>query len=537
MALPAALAPLRHRLFRVLWLANVVVSLGVWMQNTGAGWLMATLTPDALMVSMVQAATITPVFLLALPAGAIGDIVDRRLLILVTQTWMLGSAALLTGLTLGGVTGPWGLLALTFAIGLGSAINNPSWGSVMAEAVPRADLAQAIALNGVGFNLARAVGPAIAGFLLLAGGPGLTFGLNALTYLAVIGVLITWHRRRRTPALPPEKLSGAMRAGVRFVRHTPSMRAAMIRAAAFFAPCAGPWGVLPLVVREQLHLGAGFYGTLLGLMGIGGVTAGLLLPQLRNRASRGAIVFGATLISCAGMAMLSLATHWLVASVAMYLFGLGWVAAASITQGAAQLAAPAWVRSRALAIYQLASNFALAGGTFFWGWVGTKLGLSTALMVAAGIGALIAVAARSFRLDSGEATSGPVPARPASETESIAPELVPVLGVTRDRVMETQHYHVDPARKDAFLAAMIELRDVRGRAGAILWNLGEDISNPNHWVELWWMESWTDHLREAGRLSDDDRAALGRAMDFDTGSEPLKQRRYLMVNPSRPDLG
>jgi MFS family permease len=536
MALPPALAPLRHKLFRVLWLANVVVSIGVWMQNTGAGWLMATLSPDALMVSLVQAATIMPVFLLALPAGAIGDIVDRRVLILITQSWMLASAVLLTVLTLGGLTGPWALLALTFAIGLGSAMNNPSWGSVMAEAVPRGDLAQAIALNGVGFNLARAVGPAIAGFVLLAGGPGLTFGLNALTYLAVIGVLITWHRRKRTPALPPEKLSGAIRAGLRFVRHTPSMRAAMIRAAAFFAPCAGPWGVLPLVVREQLHLGAAFYGTLLGLMGIGGVTAGLLLPQLRSRASRGSIVFGATLMSCAGMAMLALATHWLMASVAMFMFGLGWVAAASVTQGAAQMASPAWVRARALAIYQLASNFALAGGTFFWGWVGTQVGLSSALLIAAGVGTLIAAIARSFRLEATEAQSGPTPPQSTTPTESIAPALVPVLSVTRDRVMETQHYHVAPDDKEAFLAAMVELRDVRGRAGAILWNLGEDISDPNHWVELWWMESWTDHLREAGRLSDGDRAALARAMAFHTGAEPIRQRRYLMVNPLRPDV-
>ncbi|HTN11597.1 MAG TPA: MFS transporter, partial [Acetobacteraceae bacterium] len=169
MRLPAALAPLRHKLFRMLWTANLVVAMGVWMQNTGAGWLMTTLAPDALTVSLVQAATILPVFLLALPAGALADTIDKRLFIVGTQSWMLAAAALLAVLTFAGLTGAWSLLALTFAIGAGSAMNSPAWGSVMAEVVPRQDLAQAIALNSVGFNLARAIGPAIAGFLVLAG--------------------------------------------------------------------------------------------------------------------------------------------------------------------------------------------------------------------------------------------------------------------------------------------------------------------------------------------------------------------------------
>ena len=227
MRLPPALVPLRNGMFRTLWLASVIVWLGTWLQNTGAGWLMTTLAPQPLIVAMVQAATIMPVFQLALPGGAMADIVDRRLFILGTQTWMLAAAALLTLLTYTGQTNAWNLLALTFAIGMGTAMNSPAWGSVMAEAVPRHDLVQAIALNGVGFNLARSVGPALAGALLLAGGPELTFGLNALSYLAVIGALLTWHRRHRPSALPREHLLGAMRAGMRFARYTPTMRAAM----------------------------------------------------------------------------------------------------------------------------------------------------------------------------------------------------------------------------------------------------------------------------------------------------------------------
>jgi MFS family permease len=535
MALPSALSPLRHSLFRTLWGANIVASLGVWMQNTGAGWMMATMSPDALMVSMVQAATIAPVFLLALPAGAIADIVDRRRLILGTQTWMLCAAILLTVLTALGQTGPWTLLALTFAIGLGAAMNNPAWGSVMAESVPRSDLVQAIALNGVGFNIARAVGPALAGLLLLAGGPALTFGLNAASYLAVVFVLLTVHRGQTAPTGPRENLSGAMRAGMRFARHTPSMRAAMARISAYFVTCSAPWGVLPLVVREQLHLGAGFFGILLGLMGIGGVTAGLLLPQLRSRLSRGDIVMAASLTSGLGMAGLALSSHWAIAACSMFIFGLGWVSAASVTQGAAQLAAPAWVRSRALAIYQLASNLALAGGTFFWGWLSTHIGLPSALLAAAFVCALLAVVMRSFSLDRAEPLAVDETHAP-SPTESIAPSLAPMLSQTRERVMETQHYRIAPHQKDAFLAAMAELRDIRGRTGAIQWQLGEDISDPDHWVELWWMENWSDHLREAGRLSEQDKTVVARALQFHIAPEPIKQRRYLLITPQRQDV-
>ena len=533
MRLPAALTPLRHRIFRILWGANVVVSLGVWMQNTGAGWLMTSLSPDPLTVSMVQAATILPVFLLALPAGALADIVDKRLFIVATQCWMLAAATTLAVTTYLGHTSATSLLMLTFAIGVGAAMNSPAWGSVMAEVVPRRDLAQAIALNGVGFNLARAIGPALAGLLVLVGGPALAFGLNAASYLAVILVLLGGHRRTRTPNLPREHLLSAMRVGMRFVRFTPIMRAAMLRSAAFFAPAAAPWAMLPLVVREQLHLGAGTYGILLGLMGIGGVTAGMLLPQVREKLSRGNTVFFASLCSYAGMAILGVSRHWLPAAIGMMMFGVGWVAASAVAQGAAQLSAPPWVRSRALAIYQLAFNGAMVIGTFFWGWLGTKLGLTLALLTAAGLGLIVAVIARGFDLDAQPepAAASTTPAEPLTP-EAVAPELVSVVKGTRAKVMESQHYCIDPTHQDLFLSVMAEVRDVRGRAGATLWGLYEDVAHPEGWLEVWTVDTWTDHLREALRLSDDDRAVLARALAFQIG-DPVAPRRYIAVAPHR----
>lgn len=532
MRLPAAIAPLRHRLFRMLWTANLVVSMGVWMQNTGAGWLMATLSPDALTVSLVQAATILPVFLLALPAGALADTIDKRHFIIGTQSWMLAAAALLAVLTFAGLTGAWGLLALTFAIGAGSAMNSPAWGSVMAEVVPRQDLAQAIALNGVGFNLARAVGPAIAGMLVLAGGPALAFALNALSYVAVIAALLSWKRRHRLSALPREQVLSAMRAGMRFVRHTPVMRAAMLRSAAFFFSAAAPWAMLPLVVKQQLQLGAGTYGMLLGLMGVGGVSAGMLLPQVRARLSRGNTVFASSLAAFLGMAVLALSRHWLPAAFGMLLFGTGWVTASAVTQGVAQLAAPPWVRSRALAIFQLAFNGALVAGTFFWGWLGTRLGLPTALLAAAGSGVVLAILARVFSIDADAApAAAPADTEPPPH-EAVAPELHQVVRKARHRVLETQSYRIAPADQDAFLAIMAEVRDVRGRAGAIRWQLYEDVAHADGWLEVWTVENWTDHLRELARMNGADRAVLARALALHQGTRSPTSR-YLAIPPHR----
>jgi MFS family permease len=537
MKLPPALAPLRHTLFRMLWSANVVGALGVWMQNTGAGWLMTTLSPDPLTVSLVQVATILPVFLLALPAGAIADIVDRRRFLIATQGWMLIAAAVLTALTFAGRTEAWSLLALTFAIGVGSAMNNPAWGSVMAEVVPRSDLVQAVALNGVGFNIARALGPAIAGLLVLAGGPSLAFSVNVLSYVAVIWTLVSWHRRSRKNPLPREHLASAIRAGVRFVRHTPAVRAAMARSAAYFLCAAAPWAMLPLVVREQLHLGAAVYGLLLGLMGVGGVTAGMLLPQMRARLSRSNVVVVASLISFAGMAILAFSRHWLPAALGMVMFGVGWVTTSSVAQAAAQLSAPSWVRSRALAIYQFAQNFALTIGTFLWGWVGTRLGIPAALLAAAATGALLAVLARGFDIDRAEMAPS-LRAQPSPpEHEAVAPELATVLPATRGRVLESQHYRIRPQDRDLFLAAMADVRAARSRAGAIAWQLYEDVAHADGWLEIWSVGNWADHLREAARMDEADRACVARALSFHNG-EPAAPSRYIAVAPHRlPQAG
>ena len=529
MRLPVALVPLRNGTFRHLWIASVIGWLGTWLQNTGAGWLMTSLAPEPLIVAMVQAATIMPVFLLALPGGALADIVDRRVFLIGTQTWTILAATLLAVLTiLHMMTAVW-LLVLTFAIGIGSALTAPAWSAIVPELVPREDMVQAIALNGIGYNLTRAVGPALAGFLIVIGGSSLAFSMYAVSILAVISALFAWHRNRRFTGLPREHFVSAMRAGMRFVRNTPAIQAAMIRTMSYAIPASAPWALLPLYVRRDLDLGPGMYGLILGMMGIGGVTSGMLLPVVRAKLSRGATVVLCTLLSCAGMAVVASVRHWIPAALGMLLFGLGWTSAFATIQAAAQLVCPPWVRARALSIYQLAQNGALTLGSIGWGIIGGEIGIPHTFMHASVVGLALMVIARVFSIEAIVRAVSPVAEQTSLLPEAPAPEFVPLLRNARGRVMEMAYYRVEPAQRAAFLKLMSELHHVRGRAGAVFWQVYEDVAHPEGWVEVWSMESWTEHLREAIRLSEDDKRLLASAAVFQ--HEVHRPSRYLAVDP------
>ena len=530
MRLPAALVPLRNNTFRHLWIASVIGWLGTWLQNTGAGWLMTSLAPRPLIVAAVQAATIMPVFLLAIPGGALADIVDRRIFLIGTQIWTITAATLLAALTIsGGMTAQW-LLTLTFAIGIGSALTMPAWSAIVPELVPREDMVQAIALNGIGYNLTRAIGPALAGFLILVGGSSLAFSLYAVSIISVIAALVAWRRGgRHFTGLPREHFVSAMRAGMRFVHNTPAIQAAMVRTASYSIPASAPWALLPLFVRHDLGLGAGMYGVILGMMGIGGVTSGMLLPTIRGKFSRGGTVVGCTLLSCVGMAVVGVSHHWLPASFGMLLFGLGWTSAFATIQATAQLVCPSWVRARALSIFQLAQNGALTLGSFGWGWLGGEIGLSYTFLTAAVVGLVLMLGARYFSIEAIVRTATPGADQPGPLPEAPAPEFVPLLRNARGRIMEIANYRVEMSQRPVFLKLMNEVHHVRGRAGAVFWQLYEDVAHPDGWIEVWSMESWTEHLREIIRLSDDDKRLLAAASVFQQDAE--RPSRYLAVDP------
>ena len=530
-----AFASLRHPVFRSLWIANLASNTGMWIQNTSAGWLMTSLAPSPLMVSLVQAAAMLPVFLFALPGGALADILDRRRTLIAAQLWIAVMGVLLALLAAAGALGPWSLLALTFAIGAGTAVNFPAWAATTPELVPREDLVGAIALNGIGFNLARALGPALGGFVLAAAGSAAAFALNALSFLVLLGALVAWRRPAAARAvLPRERLLGAMRAGLRFVAAAPAMRAAILRACAFFFFASAVWALLPLIVRERLQLGPAAFGLMLAVVGGGAVAAGAIMPLVRARLARGPLVFWASLLASAAMALLGLAAHWALAALAMLLYGAAWLAGASTLQVAAQLAAPAWVRARALGVYQLCFFGALAFGAMVWGWVGAVLGLPVALGLCAGLSVAAAVAVRPWQLDGivPAAASGVTPiAVPLPRPEAPAAELTDLLHDRSGRVLELVRYRIDPAEREAFLTVMAEVRRVRLRSGALVWRLYEDVAHPERFAEIWVLESWTEHLREINRLDEADRATLARAAALHHGAESPEAARYLNVVP------
>ncbi len=524
---PAALAPLRHPAFRMLWLANLASNIGLFVQNTAAGWLMTSLDPSPMMVSLVQAASMLPVFLLALPAGALADIMDRRLFLIGAQLWMASMALLLCVLSAFDALGPWGLVALTFALGAGLAMTFPAWAATTPELVPRSDLVSAIALNGIGFNITRAIGPAIGGLTIAWFGMGAAFALNALCLLVMVVALFAWKRERTASRMPREHFLSAVRAGTRFVAATPAMHAAIMRAVVFFLFGSAVWGLLPLLVRDTLGLGPQSFGLLLGCMGVGAVGAGFLLPALRGRLDRSGMVLWASLIGALAMAILALLHHWSFAAIGMLLYGVSWISAASTLQASAQMAAPAWVRARAIGIYQMCFFGALAAGSALSGWLAGKIGVTWAMFLFAMGAAIGALLVRHWRLE-GEAPSAP----PAVELVRPAPaaaELRELLHEGANRVLEVVRYQVAPADRAAFLAVMAECRLVRLRGGAATWRLYEDIANPDRWVELWAIESWAEHLREAGRLSDEDRVTLARAAAFHAGEGGPEAVRYVNV--------
>lgn len=524
---PAAFAPLRHPAFRLLWIANLASNTGLFIQSTAAGWLMTSLDPAPIMVSFVQASSQLPVFLLALPAGALADIMDRRLFLIGAQVWMMVMAALLCLLTAGGVLGPWGLVAFTFALGAGLAMTFPAWAATTPELVPREDLVGAIALNGIGFNLTRAVGPAIGGLVVAWFGIEAAFALNAICILALVISLFLWKRERVVSRMPREHFLSAVRAGARFVAATPAMHAAIIRAVVFFLFGSAVWGLLPLLVRETLQLGPQAFGLLLGCMGLGAVGAGFVLPAMRGRLDRSGLVLWSSLLSGLSLLILAFLHHWVFAALGMMLYGVSWISAASTLQASAQMAAPAWVRARAIGIYQMCFFGAMALGSAFSGWIAGRLGVELTMGLFA-VGALAgAVAVRNWRLE-GDAVAPP-PKVDLVRPEPAAPELRTLLHEGENRVMEVVRYHVAPEDRARFLAIMAECRRVRLRGGAALWRLYEDVAHPERWVELWTIESWEEHLREAARLTEEDRALLARAAAFDTHGTGPEAARYVNV--------
>ena len=519
----SAWTPLRQPLFRALWIATVISNIGTWIHEVGAGWLMVTLDSHPVMVSLVQAATALPIFLLALPGGALADIVDRRRYLIYTQLWMLGVAVLLAACTALGWINAWGLLAFTFALACGAALNTPAWAATVPELVPRAQLPAAIALNSLGINLARAIGPAFAGVVVAAAGPQAAFLLNALSFVVVIIVLARWQRVPQPSTLPAERFSGALRAGIRYVREATALQFVMARSAAFFLFATATWALLPLVARAAGG-GADTYGLLLAGIGVGAVSAAMVMPRLRRRYPRDVLVRSATLLYAVATIGVALAGSLPLLLPATFAAGAAWLAVLSTLHVSAQTAVPQWVRARALSVYLMVFAAGMTGGAVLWGTTAARWGVPLALVLAAAGSVLAMIATWRLSLGGEDGLSRTEAARLFSPQQhvDIAPE--------RGPVQVHVEYRIAPADAADFIVAVQAMERIRRRDGALSWGLFEDAAVPGRYVETFVVESWAEHLRQHHRGTAEDIAVITQVRGYHRGEGPPPVTHWIAVN-------
>jgi MFS family permease len=513
--------PLRHSLYRWLWIASVASNIGTWLQSVGASWLMTSLSSSASLVAFVQAATSLPMFLLSLPAGALADVLDRRRILIVTQIWMTVSATALGLLTLFGRITPWGLLFFTFVLGLGAALNGPPWQAIVPELVPRKDLAAAITLQSIGFNIARAAGPAIGGLLVASAGPAWTFLLNALSFLGVVAVLFLWRRPSTESMLPAERFFGAMRTGLRYVRHAPEVIAPIVRGSVFVLCASSLWALLPIVARVDLKQGAAGYGILLTALGVGAVAAALVLPRLKRNNSTDLVVAVATLVFAGSTAVLALVHSFPIVCFVLVLAGGAWLSHLSSLNVAVQTVVPSWVSGRALSVYMLIFYAGLAGGSALWGTVADHAGVAESLLISVAGMVVGLLATLRFHLKSGEGLN----LSPSRQWPALIVHHEPE--PERGPVLITVDYEVDPARSAEFARAMDEVRRIRLRDGALQWGLFTDSAVPGRYSEVFLVRSWLEYLRQRERATVSDRDLVEKARVFHMGPERPAVRRLI----------
>ena len=516
-----ALAPLKERTFRMLWLAWLAANLTMWMNDVAAAWLMTTLTTSPVMVALVQTASTLPVFLLGIPSGAMADILDRRRYFAATQLWVALVALVLAGLALVNALTPALLLALTFVNGIGLAMRWPVFAAIVPEVVPRAQLGPAIALNGIAMNLSRVIGPVLAGVLLATFDEALVFVLNAGLAGVAVALILTWRTQPKTSALPGERFVGAMRVGLNFALQSPRLKTVLLRIFLFFLQSTALLALLPLVARDMHGGGPATFTVMLACLGFGAVVAALYFPRWRARYSRDQFVRIGTLVQAA-LAVLVVFVHELwVALPAMVFVGMAWISVANSLTISAQLALPDWIRARGMAIYQMALMGGASLGSLLWGQLASWTSVPTAVATASAFGLCVVLALRKITLEASAA--------PDFTPQSFGGGLEPALEVADEDgpVMVTVEYQIDPARAAAFADVMQRTRRARLRQGALSWGLFRDAAQPGHMIEYFVDENWVEHQRRLERFSAFDAGLREERLAFHQSEEAPRVKRYI----------
>ena len=518
----SAWSPFQYQVFRALWIAQFVSNIGTWMQSVGAVWLMLQLKGSPALVALVQTASALPVVIVGIAAGALADLVDRRRLLIVSQLAMMVAAGALAIFSGVGRTNAALLLGLTFALGLGAALNGPAWQAIQPDLVPREEFQQAVTLGGASINLGRALGPALGGLIIAVSGPWVVFLLNAVSFGAVVVVLWGWRRTAEESVGPSERFVGAVRAGLRYALFSRELFGVFAREGAFSLAGAGLLALLPVYATSVLGLGSKGLGIMLAWYGAGAVLAAWALPRVRISLGNNGVVSAGTVLMAVAMALMALFHELAFAFAMTFIAGVGWLLCFSTFNYSTQAALPGWVRARGLALYLTMAQGGLAVGAVVWGRLANAVGVAATFGWGALAVALTLVLMVRWRI-------------PASGAQDLSPSPLAAADArlspddTSGPVLVLLGYEVAPDAEDDFLEALSALGRARRRTGAVQWSVYRDAERPHRFMETYVVPTWEEHIRQHGRRTAQDAAAQERVRQFVLpGTEPTVEH-YLAV--------
>jgi MFS family permease len=513
-------APLRFAVFRRIWLASLLSNLGLMIQSVGAAWAMTQMTASADKVALVQTALMLPIMLISMPAGAVADMYDRRVVSLASLVLSLVGACVLTMLDWTGHITPNILLAFCFIIGSGMALFGPAWQSSVGEQVPPEVLPSAVALNGISYNIARSFGPAIGGIVVATAGAVAAFAANAVLYIPLLVVLFLWRRKVDVSRLPRERLSRAIVSGVRYIANSPSIKIVLTRTL-ITGICGGSVSALmPLVARDLLHGGAQTYGIMLGAFGMGAVIGAMNIGHVRKHLSGESSIRACALIMGIAIAVVAVSSEPVITAAALVVAGSVWMLAVALFNIGVQLSAPRWVAGRSLAAFQAAIAGGIAIGSWGWGHLTDMVGVEAALLVSGGAMFLSPLFGLFLRMP-------PTGARDEDAERLEDPEVQLQLTARSGPLVVEIEYRVDQENARAFHGVMQDVQLSRQRNGAYGWSIARDIADPELWTERYHCPTWLDFLRQRNRSTQSERALYQRAADYHLGPDPVRVRRML----------
>jgi len=514
---------MRHLQFRGLWAGGSVYFVGNAMQTMAASWMMVELSGSSFLAALVQTAVFLPMFLFSLPAGVLADITDRRRLILLALGIQVAAGTLLAILSLTQSVGPAGVLFLIFVAGSCTALLSPAWNSTVAESIPRAELPQAIIATSVSYNGARALGPALAGLVFTYTSGSWNFALAVISTLVMMHSIRSWPPKPHPPSrLPAERLWGGMLSGLRFAWHSHTVLAQLVRSAAYSGAGSALWALLPIIGQQQLGLGAGGFGLMMGCLGSGAVIAGLLIGRVRARFGLEALVTAGCLSYALVMLIAAFSRWHFPVYLALVVGGGAWMSVMSTFNTATQTSVPPWVRARAVAMHTLAALGAFAFGSAFWGALSDIAGLPIALCVAAACMAAGPLMARRFPLRMGEARDV-TPATPSLQDLFMGKEPDPGDGP----IAVEMAYRIEPRSAEDFLSAISQLRAPRRRDGATFWRVYRDLADPQRYLERFIVTSWADYLHQRARATMADHELESHVRSFLIPGETVTMQHYI----------